>query len=72
MSASDPTVFKDQEVVIQAGSAIYTPQHYRKLFRDAGMGLAQELGPYYIGFVRFRQRPFFPNVDVRKDRALTP
>ena len=69
MSASDPTVFKDQEVVIQAGSAIYTPQHYRKLFRDAGMGLAQELGPYYIGFVRFRQPPFFPNVDVYAEKG---
>jgi lecithin-cholesterol acyltransferase len=28
------------------------------------MQLAEELGPYYIGFVKFRQPPFFPNVDV--------
>jgi hypothetical protein len=32
MSISDPAVFKNQEVVVQTGSAIYTPQHYRKLF----------------------------------------
>lgn len=64
MSAADPAVFKNDEVVIQAGSAAYTPQHYRKLFRDAGLALAEELGPYYIGFVRFQQPPFFPNVDV--------
>jgi lecithin-cholesterol acyltransferase len=64
MSVVDPAVFKDAEVVIQGGSVAYTPQHYRKLFRDAGLVLAEELGPYYIGFVRFRQPPFFPNVDV--------
>ena len=69
MSASDPAVFKNQEVVIQAGSTIYTPQHYRKLFRDAGMDLAEELGPYYIGFLRFQQPPFFPNVDVYAEKG---
>ena len=69
MSASDPAVFKNQEVVIQAGSVIYTPQHYRKLFRDAGMRLAEELGAYYIGFVKFREPPFFPNVDVYAEKG---
>ena len=69
MSASDPAVFKNQEVVLQAGSAIYTPQHYRKLFRDAGLSLAEELGPYYIGFVRFQQPPYFPNVDVYAEKG---
>jgi lecithin-cholesterol acyltransferase len=69
MSASDPAVFKNREVVIQAGSATYTPQHYRKLFRDAGMRLAEELGPYYIGFVKFRNPPFFPNVDVYAEKG---
>jgi lecithin-cholesterol acyltransferase len=59
MSAADPAVFKDAEVVIQTGSATYTPQDFHKLFRDAGMALAEELGSYYIGFVRFRQPPFF-------------
>jgi lecithin-cholesterol acyltransferase len=69
MSASDPAVFKNQEVVIQAGSVTYTPQHYRKLFRDAGMHLAVELGAYYIGFVKFRNPPFFPNVDVYAEKG---
>ena len=64
MSISDPAVFRNQEVVVQAGSTIYTPLHYRKLFRDAGLRLAEELGAYYIGFVKFRQPRFFPNVDV--------
>jgi lecithin-cholesterol acyltransferase len=69
MSASDPAVFKNKEVVIQAGSDIYTPQHYRKLFRDAGMTLAEELAPYYIGFVGFQEPPFFPNVDVYAEKG---
>ena len=69
LQAADPAVFKNDEVVIQAGSATYTPQDYRKLFRDAGMALAEELGPYYIGFVRFQQPPFFPNVDVYAEKG---
>jgi lecithin-cholesterol acyltransferase len=69
MSASDPTVFKNQEVVLQAGDTAYTPQHYRKLFRDAGLLLAEELGPYYIGFIKFRQPPYFPNVDVYAEKG---
>jgi lecithin-cholesterol acyltransferase len=69
MSASDPAVFKNQEVVLQAGTDIYTPQHYRKLFRDAGMALAEELGSYYIGFDRFQQPPYFPNVDVYAEKG---
>ena len=69
MSISDPAVFKNQEVVVQAGSATYTPQHYRKLFRDAGMRLAEELGAYYIGFVEFRNPAFFPNVDTYAEKG---
>jgi lecithin-cholesterol acyltransferase len=69
LQAADPAVFKNAEVVIQAGSATYTPQDYRKLFRDAGMALAEELGPYYIGLVRFQQPPFFPNVDVYAEKG---
>jgi lecithin-cholesterol acyltransferase len=69
MSISDPAVFKNQEVIVQAGSAIYTPQHYRKLFRDAGLLLAEELGAYYIGFVKFRNPAFFPNVDAYAEKG---
>lgn len=69
MLASDPAVFKNQEVVFQAGSTIYTPQHYRKLFRDARMALAEELGSYYIGFIRYQQPPYFPNVDVYAEKG---
>ena len=69
MTASDPAVFKNQEVVLQAGSVAYTPQHWRKLFRDAGMSLAEELGSYYIGFDRFEQPAYFPNVDVYAEKG---
>ncbi len=69
MSAADPAVFKSHEVVVQAGPHMYAPQDYRQLFRDAGMTLAAELGPYYIGFVKFRQPPFFPNVDVYAEKG---
>ena len=34
------------------------------------MTLAEELGPYYIGFVRFQQPAFFPNVDVYAEKGL--
>jgi lecithin-cholesterol acyltransferase len=69
MSTSDPAVFKNQEVIIQAGSVNYTPQHYRKLNRDAGLAFAEEIGPHYIGFVRFQQPPYFPNVDVYAEKG---
>src|SRR4029077_19086425 len=68
MSAADPAYFKDAEVVIQAGAVSYTPRDARKLFRDAGLPLAAELGRYYFGFVRF-QPPFFPNVDVYAEKG---
>jgi lecithin-cholesterol acyltransferase len=65
MSASDPAYFGDREVVIRVGPGgrEYTPQDYQELFEDAGLTLAQEIAPYYLGFVKF-QPPFFPYVDV--------
>jgi lecithin-cholesterol acyltransferase len=69
LMAADPAVFKNTETVIQTPSATYTPQDYPKLFHDAGMALAEELGPYYIGFVRFQQPQFFPDVDVYAEKG---
>ena len=55
MSSSDPAVFGNQEVVVQTvqPSKTYTPKDNRKLFRDAGLTLAQELAAFYVGFVKF-------------------
>ena len=71
MSAADPAVFRNQEVVVQSvqPSKTYTPKDHRKLFRDAGLTTAQELAAYYVGFVKFAKRRFFPNVDVYAEKG---
>ena len=72
MSAADPAVFGDQEVVIrtlQHGPTDYTPQDNLQLFADAGLGLAQEVAPFYTGFVKFAEPAFFPNVDVYAEKG---
>src|SRR5688572_5083277 len=40
MSAADPAIFHDDEVVIQTPARAYTPQDYPQLFQDAGLSLA--------------------------------
>jgi lysophospholipase-3 len=63
--APDPLFYKKQVVVIGIqGGRQYTAQHYRQLFRDAGMPLSRELADYYIGLVKFATPKYFPNVDV--------
>jgi lysophospholipase-3 len=71
MSAADPAVFHNQEVVVQSvqPSKTYTPKDNRKLFLDAGLTTAQELAAYYVGFVQFAKRAFFPNVDVYAEKG---
>ena len=71
MSSSDPAVFRKQEVVAQTvqPSKTYTPEDNRKLFRDAGLSLAQELAAFYVGFVKFAKPEFFPNVDVYAEKG---
>ena len=70
MSAADPAYFGDREVVIRVGpeGKEYTPRDAQQLFKDAGMGLAQKIAPYYFGFVKF-QPPFFPYVDVYAEKG---
>jgi lecithin-cholesterol acyltransferase len=70
MGASDPTYFGDREVVIRVGPGgkDFTPQDAQQLFKDAGLKLAQEIAPYYFGFVKF-QPPFFPYVDVYAEKG---
>ena len=71
MSAADPKIFGNQEVVVEALSngTLYTPNDAQKLFQDAGLGLAQTLGAYYIGFVKFTDPGSFPNVDVYAEKG---
>ncbi len=71
MSAADPTVFHNQEVVVQSvqPSTTYTPKDNRKLFRDAGLTTARELAAFYVGFVQFAKRRVFPNVDVYVEKG---
>ena len=71
MSSADPAVFHNHEVVVQTlqPSKTYTPKDNMKLFRDAGLSLAQEPAAFYIGFVQFAKPTFFPNVDVYAEKG---
>lgn len=69
MSAADPAVFGDQEIVIRSQGVSYTPQDNLQLFADAGLAIAQELAPYYTGFVKFADPANFPNVDVYAEKG---
>jgi lecithin-cholesterol acyltransferase len=71
MSAADPKVFDSLETVVQDASTgrSYTPDDYRQLFRDAGLGWAKRLANRYIGFVRFANPNAFPNVDVYAEKG---
>ncbi|MGA5129759.1 lipase/acyltransferase domain-containing protein [Streptomyces olivoreticuli] len=71
MSASDPAVFGDREVVVRDDSTGrgYTPRDYPKLFADAGLPVAKEIADHYIGFVKFTDRSSFPYVDVHAEKG---
>src|SRR5579864_3045545 len=67
MSAADPKVFGNREVVVldtQSGKS-YTPEDYPQLFADAGVPWVNDIARYYIGFVKLN----FPNVDVYGERG---
>jgi lecithin-cholesterol acyltransferase len=70
MSASDPLYFGNREVVIRVGPGgkEYTPRDAMRLFKDAKLDLAQKIGPYYLGFVKFLP-PFFPYVDSYAEKG---
>ena len=70
MSSADPAIFKNIETVVRVqGGATYTPKDNAALFQDAGLSLAQELAAHYIGFVKFAEPEFFPNVDVYAEKG---
>jgi len=71
LTASDPQIFGDDEVVIgdQSSGKTYTPQNYPALFRDAGLPRPKRIADHYIGFVQFADRAHFPNVDVYAEKG---
>lgn len=72
MSSADPAVFGDQEVIVrtlQGGPKNYTPEDNLELFQNAGLTIAQEVAPYYTGFVKFADPASFPNVDVYAEKG---
>ena len=71
MSAADPAVFGHREVVLRNSSSgvRYTPADYRRLFADAHLPVARQIGDYYIGFVKFRDPRHFPYVDVTAEKG---
>ena len=71
ITASDPRIFGDDEVILhdQSTDTTYTPQDYPALFDDAGLGWANPIADYYIGFVDFADETHFPNVDVYAEKG---
>jgi len=66
ITASDPRIFHDDEIVIhdQSTGTIYTPEDYPQLFKDAGLSWALPIANRHIGGVPFADPAHFPNVDV--------
>jgi lecithin-cholesterol acyltransferase len=66
MSASDPAVFKNREVVIadQATGRSYTPANTVALLHAAGLDSIKGMVQHYLGFVPFMKPEDFPDVDV--------
>ena len=71
MSAADPTVFGDQETVVQNTSTgrRYTPKDYPQLLTDAGLTSEKPIADHYIGFVGLVEPGSFPNVDVHAEKG---
>jgi lysophospholipase-3 len=71
ITASDPEIFGDQEVVIrdQSTATDYTPEDYPALFEDAGIEWALPIADFYIGGVPFADEAHFPNVDVYAEKG---
>ncbi len=71
ITASDPRIFGDDEIVIrdQSTGTDYTPADYHALFDDAGLGWANPIADHYIGFVDFADPAHFPNVDVYAEKG---
>ena len=71
ITAADPRIFGDKEVVIhdQSTDTSYTPEDYQALFDDAGLSWVNEIADYWIGGVPFADPAHFPNVDVYAEKG---
>jgi lecithin-cholesterol acyltransferase len=71
MSAADPRIFGDREIVVRDASTgrTYTPQDISRLFKVARLPQAEEIADYYIGFVKFVDPAHFPYVDVYAEKG---
>jgi len=71
MSASDPKVFGDREIIIENTTTgrTYTPRDYPALFADAHLPFAKQIADHYLGFVKFTEPHSFPNVDVSAEKG---
>jgi lysophospholipase-3 len=71
ITASDPRIFGDDEIVIrdQSTGTDYTPEDYHELFEDAGLSWVNPIADYYIGGVPFADPAHFPNVDVYAEKG---
>jgi lysophospholipase-3 len=71
ITASDPRIFGDDEIVIrdQSTGTDYTPADYRALFDDADLGWVNPIADHYIGFVDFADPAHYPNVDVYAEKG---
>src|SRR6266568_895180 len=71
ITASDPKIFGDQEVIIrdQSTGTDYTPNDYPRLFDDADLSWVKPIADYYIGGVPFADPAHFPNVDVYAEKG---
>jgi lysophospholipase-3 len=71
MSAADPRIFGDREIVVadESTGRTYTPRDFDRLFTDAGLPQARDIADFYVGFVKFADPAHFPNVDVHAERG---
>ena len=71
ITASDPRIFGDDEIVIrdQSTGIDYTPEDYPALFDDAGLSWVKPIADFYIGGVPFADPAHFPNVDVYAEKG---
>ncbi|MBA2382699.1 MAG: hypothetical protein H0V73_11370 [Chloroflexi bacterium] len=71
ITASDPKIFGDREVVIrdQSTGTEYRPEDWPALFENAGIPWAIPIGEKYIGGVPFADPAHFPNVDVYAEKG---
>jgi lecithin-cholesterol acyltransferase len=71
ITASDPRIFGDDEIVIsdQSTGTDYTPADYPALFDDAGLSWVKPIADFYIGGVPFADPAHFPNVDVYAEKG---